>query len=76
MQRLLMGNGAKKSLVAKKSTGSKAEPEGTVEEWQQSGGKGGVPEAREEGIATGARVWVSSLFLRSWRGEGGEVSAR
>lgn len=63
MQRLLMGNGAKKSLEAKRGK-PKKEGDGTVDEWQtQAAGGKVVPEAREDGIATGARVWVSP-FLR------------
>ncbi|KAM0749418.1 small-subunit processome [Meredithblackwellia eburnea MCA 4105] len=57
MQRLLMGKGAKKALVPKKG---KKEPEiGTVEEWkEQDERKGkGTPEALDEGVGTGARVW-------------------
>jgi hypothetical protein len=50
MQRLLMGKGAKKSLMAKKST--------TRDIRDEEPEKGDLPEA-EEGIASGARVWVS-----------------
>lgn len=63
MQRLLMGKGAKKSLVAKKGR-KKEEGTGTVEEWQdgEKARRDGVPEA-DEGIATGSRVWVSRVSL-------------
>lgn len=54
MQRLLMGKGAKKSLMAKKST--------TRDIRDEEPEKGDLPEA-EEGIASGARVWVSFFFF-------------
>lgn len=51
LQRLLMGNGAKKSIVAKKVEKSRDEMN-----WEEDQQRGGLPEA-EEGIRTGARVW-------------------
>ena len=50
MQRLLMGKGAKKSLMVNKSM--------TRDIRDEEPEKGDLPEA-EEGIASGARVWVS-----------------
>lgn len=56
---MLMGKGAKKSLIAKKGA---AKSSGGDEDGDEASD---VPEA-EEGIASGARVWVSdSLFLHS-----------
>ena len=54
VQRLLMGKGAKQSIVAKRGSGQMEKDE---MKWDaQASGKKGLPEA-DEGIATGARVW-------------------
>jgi hypothetical protein len=73
MQRLLMGKGAKKALVPKKKTTTQAKEV----DWTGAvvgGETGGLPEA-DEGIATGARVWVSflSFFLLNGAGVGADA---
>jgi len=54
VQRMLMGKGAKQSVVAKRGS---SQTEKDEMEWDAGGkAKKGLPEA-DEGIATGARVW-------------------
>lgn len=67
MQRVLMGKGAKKAMVSRKNP---KDPRDVEDDWELGGRKGkGLPDA-QEGIATGARVWVSSfltaLFFESF----------
>ena len=58
VQRLLMGKGAKKALIPKKTTSAFVETDWKGD--RTDGNNTGLPEA-EEGISTGARVWVRGL---------------
>lgn len=56
VQRMLMGKGAKQSIVAKKGSGQQEKDEMNWDAEGSKKGKKALPEA-DEGIATGARVW-------------------
>lgn len=62
-QRLLMGKGAKELVVRKNKKGKVGA--GTADEdWGVTEKGGGLPES-EEGLVTGARVWVGFSFVFS-----------